>query len=206
MEILKKEQRLNRDEVERLNLCIDRLEIAFVWQKGSLIKTLLKVLHGVEMESYFDEGVERISSLYSIIIHIDSKYKLAGFEQTGTELGTIKKYFETMSNAFNSQEGFSYAREELMYFVKEITLMVKCLEIWFGESTLLIHKQDKSIREMKGVEDVDSVLKELEYIKSVIYNLQDKKELINAFIEMLFEIDKIIVNNPTCYGERKRKS
>lgn len=209
----KNERIFNKEERRMIEHYTQTLQTRIIFGNNSDICMLLGILHNKEFNKYFENNIDSISQLHNTIFKINESSPLSGFDQADTELKTLKNYFERMEEVFRGEE-FSYAETEILYFLKKVMQTLEILEIWFGNletSNADTSELEKYYDIVKGefnqstVENVNNLINALHEMESYISTHPEDINPGGAFIQLLFDIEKLDKNNPNYWGEDKRE-
>ena len=190
------------------------LQTRLIFGNSSNICILLGILHNEDFTGDFEnKNIDSISQLCNIILKVNESFPLPEFNKADTELNTLKNYFERMKVEF-SEERFSYAETEIMYFLEKVEYALKILEIWFGNFNSL-NQDVTDLREyydnMKGefnqsaLKNANNLTKALREVENYILAHPEDINPGGAFIKLLFDIEKIDKENHDYWGKDKRK-
>lgn len=190
------------------------LQTRLIFGNSSNICILLGILHNEDFTGDFEnKNIDSISQLCNIILKVNESFPLPEFNKADTELNTLKNYFERMKVEF-SEERFSYAETEIMYFLEKVEYALKILEIWFGNFNSL-NQDVTDLREyydnVKGefnqsaLKNANNLTKALREVENYILAHPEDINPGGAFIKLLFDIEKIDKENHDYWGKDKRK-
>lgn len=190
------------------------LQTRLIFGNSSNICILLGILHNEDFTGDFEnKNIDSISQLCNIILKVNESFPLPEFNKADTELNTLKNYFERMKVEF-SEERFSYAETEIMYFWEKVEYALEILEIWFGNFNSL-NQDVTDLREyydnVKGefnqsaLKNANNLTKALREVENYILAHPEDINPGGAFIKLLFDIEKIDKDNHDYWGKDKRK-
>ena len=190
------------------------LQTRLIFGNSSNICVLLGVLHNENFNGYFEnKNIDSISQLCNIILKVNDSFPLSEFNQAETELNTLKNYFGRMKTEF-SEERFCYVETEIMYFLGKIEYVLEILEIWFGNFNSLnqdVTELEEYYDNVKGefnqnaLENANNLMKALHEVESYISAHPEDINPGGAFIELLFNIEKMDNDNYDYWGEDKKE-
>lgn len=210
----RKEGNFNEKERRLIEHYTQVLQTRLIFGNSSNICILLGILHNEDFTGDFEnKNIDSISQLCNIILKVNESFPLPEFNKADTELNTLKNYFERMKVEF-SEERFSYAETEIMYFLEKVEYALKILEIWFGNFNSL-NQDVTDLREyydnVKGefnqsaLKNANNLTKALREVENYILAYPEDINPGGAFIKLLFDIEKIDKENHDYWGKDKRK-
>ena len=180
------------------------LQRRVIFQNNCTIRVFMELLHNAKFEQYLETNVDSIDQLYSLIVRINSEYPLKDFVIQEDKLTTMKQYFEKATIVLKNDE-YAYIENEVNDLIKKINSMLSILYIWFYKSETY-----KAVSLLEGklyMESIDMLFQWIadlkKYVQRTPTNMNNVGE---AFMDMVFDIEKKMNNDIAWFGEKSSET
>lgn len=202
VDIYKLQGVFNPQQINLLEHYIQILQTSVIFQNFSNMTYILNVVFDKRISLNDKMNIDSIDKLYRFVVNENKENMIEEVVSTEAKLDFLHKYIYELHNSIQREE-YSYAKESLQYFMDKVLNMLKILEIWF-------EPEDSSEREKiilrfvefnsEILENSDKLLHALFMFKESIKKYVDNKKNGERFIQLAFDIEKVLIENSNRYG------
>lgn len=202
VDIYKLQGAFNPHQINLLEHYIQILQTSVIFQNVSNMTYILNVVFDTRISLDDIMNIDSIDKLYRFVVNENKENSIEEVVSTEAKLDSLHNYIYALQNSIQREE-YSYAKESLQYFMDKVLNMLKILEIWFGQEGSS-EREKKILRSVDFNSEVlgnsDELLHALSMFKESIKKYADNKKNGERFIQLAFDIEKVLIENSNCYG------